>query len=133
MKEITYFHFFYFSDRSKTTNLDDIRNFKVVAAIDIGSTSSWFGSSTVDKFKTNPLNIRVDKNWLDCDSVYLPVKTATCILLKMDESFISLGHKAQENYSELLLDGNADNYLFFDKFKMELYNNEVNSIQCTIL
>lgn len=118
-----------FLDCDQITNLEDFGDFKVVAAIDIGSTSSWYGSSTKDKCKTNPLDIKVDKSWLDSDSLYLPMKTATCILLDTDGNFISLGHKAQGEYAELLLDEKADCYLFFDKFKMELYNNEVNFMQ----
>ncbi|CAC5365025.1 unnamed protein product [Mytilus coruscus] len=109
------------SEKDLTTNTAD---FKVVAAIDIGSTSSWYASSKTDTFKTDPLDIRIDKSWMVGRSSYFPTKTATCILMKGDGSFKSLGHEAQEEYADIILNDEAKHYLFFDKFKMALYNNE---------
>lgn len=90
--------------------------------------SSWCASSTIVSFHTNPLDIKVDQSWMVNGKSYLPINTSTSILMSKEGCFKSLGHEAQQEYSEKQVLGEADNYLFFDKFKMELFNNEVKSL-----
>lgn len=80
-------------------------------------------------FKINPLDIKVDNSWMGSGMSNLPVKTSSCILMKQDGSVQSIGYKAQEEYTELLLNGEADSYLFFEKFKSLLYYDEVKYLQ----
>lgn len=114
---------------SENNTIPTFTDFKLVAAIDLGTTFSGYASSTTAMFKTNPLDIRINPCWFVSGTTYLPMKTETCILMEKNGTFVSLGCEAQDQYADLLLNENADNYSFFEKFKMQLYNSEVKYLQ----
>lgn len=111
-----------YTERDKTTNTKD---FQVVAAIDLGTTFSGFASSTREQFKTNPLDIRKNPRWIINGVKYISMKTDTCILMKQNGNFVALRDVAMDEYADLLQEDKANEYLFFHRFKMELYNKEV--------
>lgn len=100
------------------------KDVKVVGAIDIGTSFSGYASSTREMFKFNPLEIRNIPRWIVTGVGYI-FKTETCILMAQDGNVVALGDEAKDIYADFLEHGKADEYRFFDRFKMLLYNNQV--------
>ena len=94
-------------------------SFKIVAAIDFGTTFSGYAYSFADDKE----KIYTNKNWGQTQG-FLLHKTPTCLLLKPDGEFVAFGFEAVSKYNDLT-EEEADEYYYFDRFKMKLYDNKV--------
>ncbi|XP_071154308.1 heat shock 70 kDa protein 12A-like isoform X2 [Mytilus edulis] len=113
-----------YSDNTERETTQNIGDFKIVAAIDLGTTFSGYASSTREMFKANPLDITKNPRWIINGVKYISLKTDTCILMKKNGNCVALGDVAMDEYADLLQEDKANEYLFFHRFKMELYNKE---------
>ena len=98
------------------------RPFLAVAAIDFGTTYSGCAFSTVDSFKEDPLktfSIEID------DSNAVSYKTPTVLLLTPEGHFHSFGSRAENDYHKLAEKDEADKWYYFNRFKMQLYEEKV--------
>lgn len=101
----------------------------VVAAIDLGTTYSGYAFSE-------------KKSWIDvqcsqwCNGSIMSLKTPTVLLLNPDQSFLAFGYEAENLISEQIddldldegrktLKYNKDEYYYFHRFKMLVFENEV--------
>jgi hypothetical protein len=91
-----------------------------VAAIDLGTTYSGIGFSSRDAFTREPTNVWL-KSWHGTMVTY---KSPTAILFD-HQKFDSFGFEAEDKYTELLLDGEAEDWNYFTRFKMALYEQQV--------
>ena len=92
-----------------------------VVAIDFGTTFSGFAFAFNNK--EGEKRIHMNKEW-GTDQGYSTLKTPTCLLLNADKSFNAFGYEAQDRYAELEEEA-AQQYYYFESFKMTLHNNEV--------
>lgn len=105
---------------------DDIhRKTLMVAAIDFGTSYSGYAFSTVGSYKSNPLEIIHNQSWNSRGKQLISSKTPTCILLTSEKKFVSFGYDAENEYADILLEGEGDNYIFMDKFKMDLHKIKI--------
>lgn len=93
--------------------------FQIVAAIDFGTTFSGYAYS----FASDKETIHVNRNWGQTQG-FLLHKTPTCLLLNPEGQFLAFGFEAVSRYNELGDDEAASHY-YFDRFKMNLYDNKV--------
>lgn len=98
----------------------------LVAAIDFGTTYSGYAFSTRHDFKRDPTNTFL-KQWVDPTSSMMNNKTSTCILFTKKKKFSKFGFEAEAKYLDLILDKDHMNWYFFRRFKMSLYDVQVNS------
>ena len=97
----------------------------VVVAIDFGTTYSGFAFSFIkDEGKDS---VFMNREWLNEQGTRTS-KTPTCLLLKPDLSFASFGYEAVEKYANLQDENSEQKYYFFQHFKMDLHNDEVNML-----
>ncbi|OWF51205.1 heat shock 70 kDa protein 12A-like [Mizuhopecten yessoensis] len=92
----------------------------MVAAIDFGTTYSGYAFSFKEDYKTNPLQISINQNWIAGSRSLVSFKTPTCILFDKSEKFVAFGYAAEDEYSELALDEKHGDYYYFRRFKMTL-------------
>ncbi|XP_071142785.1 heat shock 70 kDa protein 12A-like [Mytilus edulis] len=95
-----------------------------VVAIDFGTTYSGYAFSSRDDFKKDPLKISSNQAWNAGSARHFSLKTPTCLLLNDKEEFVSFGYEAENRYSEIAMDHEQNEYLFFQRFKMQLYKNK---------
>ena len=96
-----------------------------VAAIDFGTTYSGYAVLSIDDFKKDPLKIIANQAWNAGSQRLLSLKTPTCLLLDDKEELVSFGYEAENKYSNSVIDSKQNEYLFFQRFKMQLYKNKV--------
>ena len=98
-----------------------------VAAIDFGTTYSGYAFSTVERYKKNNLDIILNPAWNSGAHELISCKTPTTLLLTKSGEFKSYGYTAEEDYEDILLNKNKEenDYLYFRRFKMELYSRKV--------
>ncbi|XP_069130149.1 heat shock 70 kDa protein 12A-like [Argopecten irradians] len=92
--------------------------YKIVAAIDFGTTFSGYAYT----FVSNRDVIYTNKNWGQTQG-FLLHKTPTSLLLKPDGQFEAFGFEAVSKYNDLSEEEAAE-YYYFDRFKMNLYDNK---------
>ena len=63
---------------------------------------------------------------------HLSLKTPTCLLLDDKEELVSFGYEAENKYSDIVIDRKQNEYLFFQRFKMQLYKNKVSNL-CNLI
>ena len=97
-----------------------------VVAIDFGTTYSGYAFAFMEDFKRDPLKSYTEI-WQG--SGHLSSKAPTTILLTNEEQFDSFGYKAEEKYTELLENDEAEGWRFFKQFKMKLFENKVSSFE----
>ncbi|XP_076107597.1 uncharacterized protein LOC143075902 [Mytilus galloprovincialis] len=97
----------------------------VVAAIDIGTSYSGYAYSTVKAYQTDHLDITCNQSCSSGGKQLISSKTPSCILMTRDKELVSFGYDAEKDYEHIIVEGNADNYYFFDKFKMALHKSKV--------
>ncbi|XP_033742407.1 heat shock 70 kDa protein 12A-like [Pecten maximus] len=97
--------------------------YPIVAAIDFGTTNSGYAFSTIDDYKTSPLKISAI-SWVSGSNRLQSQKTPTCVLFDENKRFHSFGYEAEDKYSDLALDDEEEDWYFFRRFKMELYNRK---------
>ncbi|XP_063413069.1 heat shock 70 kDa protein 12B-like [Mytilus trossulus] len=95
----------------------------LVAAIDFGTTFSGYAFSFKSWFETDPNKIVTNSTWVAGQKNLISLKTPTCILLQPNKSFHSFGYEAEEKYAELALEEEHEDWYFFKRFKMSLFNN----------
>lgn len=95
----------------------------VVVAIDLGTTFSGYAFSTAKDFKKDPAIVYANQIWTGTNQVN--VKCPTCILLDQKKDCIAFGFEAKEKFKEVLKNKEQNEYYFFEKFKMNLYSEQV--------
>ncbi|XP_060065910.1 heat shock 70 kDa protein 12A-like [Ylistrum balloti] len=93
----------------------------LVVALDFGTTNSGYAFSTKHDYSISPLSMSA-VSWGAGTARLQSQKTPTCILFDKNKTFDSFGYKAEDKYSDLSLDEEHDDWYFFRRFKMELYN-----------
>ncbi|XP_063433399.1 heat shock 70 kDa protein 12A-like [Mytilus trossulus] len=101
-------------------------DYLMVASIDFGTAYSGYAFSLTTDFKRDPLLIHSNQNWNAGNAQLMSLKTPTCILLDKDREIKSFGYEAESEYSQLAEEGTdkQEDYYFFYRFKMILYDNE---------
>ena len=99
-----------------------LSKYLVVAAIDFGTTYSGYAFA----FTRDPESIHMMRRWEGGDPGVSNTKTPTTLLLTPDKRFHSFGFGARDFYHDLE-PSEAKKYMYFEKFKMKLYNNEVSN------
>ena len=99
-----------------------------VAAIDFGTTYSGYAFSSIDDFKKDPLKIVANQAWNAGTQRHFSLKTPTCLLLDDNEELVSFGYEAENKYSDIVIHRKQNEYIFFQRFKMQLYQNKVNNL-----
>ena len=99
------------------------KSFLATVAIDLGTTYSGFAFSLNKEQDENSM-IFMNKDWVN-EQGHRTSKTPTCLLLKPDQLFDSFGYKAVERYAYLRSVNKAQDELYFDLFKMAVYNDQV--------
>lgn len=100
-------------------------NHLMVAAIDFGTTYSGYAFSMRGDFKEQPLNINANQSWNAGTKQLLSLKTPTVLLLDKNKTFLSFGYDAENQYTELMMDEEHEEYYYFHRFKMKLHKNMV--------
>ena len=107
----------------------------VVVAVDFGTTFSGYAFSFVsesapsDGVSATPIHMM--RRWEGGDPGVINQKTLTALLLTPDGQFEAFGFTARNVYHDLD-PAEAQRWMYFDKFKMELHSNPVTwcSIMC---
>lgn len=116
------FLFVYLQIPLRETAFSSISNNLCVAAIDFGTTFSGYA------YAYNPNNISVSK-WNAGDWGLVSYKTPTTVLLNKDTNFFAFGFDAETAYSKLCDDGEHEEYYYFHRFKMMLYDKVRTSVR----
>ena len=95
----------------------------VVVGIDFGTTYSGYGFSFRDEYKKDHNKISSNSDWKSGDGL-VTTKTPTVILFDENGKFQSFGYEAEETYTQLLEDGEADGHSYFSTYKMKLFQDE---------
>jgi len=88
------------------------------AAIDFGTTYSGYAFSSKDDYKKEPTKINTNV-WTG--SKLLSLKAPTAVLMDSNQEFMAFGYEAENKYSELVADGDHEEYYYFHRFKMLLH------------
>lgn len=99
----------------------------MVVAIDFGTTYSGYAFSLRSDFDKDPLKIKANQAWVAGHKYHLSLKTPSTLLLDKAGKFIAFGYDAELRYNNIALDETQKDFLYFERFKMSLYNNEVRS------
>ena len=98
----------------------------MVCAIDFGTTFSGYAFQLTSDFIKDPTtNIKTNQVWNAGGAALMSMKTPTCLLLDKNKDFVAFGYDAENQYSELALENEHKDYLFFRRFKMLLHWNPV--------
>ncbi|XP_045202781.2 heat shock 70 kDa protein 12B-like [Mercenaria mercenaria] len=92
----------------------------LVAAIDFGTTYSGYAFSFRHEFECDPLKVSAS-SWTTGSRVSISLKTSSCVLFRPNGQFDSFGFEAEDRYSDLTLDNEHHDWLYFRRFKMMLY------------
>ncbi|XP_052084803.1 heat shock 70 kDa protein 12A-like isoform X1 [Mytilus californianus] len=99
-------------------------NHLMVAALDFGTTYSGYSFSLRDEFVKDPLKIQANPVWKAGSRQFMSMKTPTCLLLDDKREFVAFGYDAENQWADLLLDEEHEEYYYFERFKMNLHNNK---------
>lgn len=94
----------------------------VVAAIDFGTTYSGYAFSFSEDYEKDPTKVYAQTKWVAGSAALMSLKTPTILLLNPDKSFKAFGYEAENEYTQLAEDGEHEDYYYFRRFKMMLYN-----------
>lgn len=92
------------------------------AAIDFGTTYSGYAFSSKDDYKKEPTKINTNV-W--AGSKLLSLKAPTAVLMDSNQEFMAFGYEAENKYSELVADGEHEEYYYFHRFKMLLHDRRI--------
>ena len=106
-------------------NVHAVKERLQVAAIDFGTTYSGYAFSFRSDFLRDPLKI-VTNQWSTGSNQSVSLKTSTCVLFDPQQKFHSFGFDAEDMYAELASNENHDDWYYFKRFKMMLYEKKVN-------
>ena len=102
----------------------DKRKHLMVAALDFGTTFSGYAFSMRHEFEAEPLKIHCNI-WDGGARALSSIKTPTCLLLDKEKKFVAFGYEAENQYADLVMDNEHDDYYFFHRFKMNLHSSKV--------
>ncbi|XP_045203146.2 heat shock 70 kDa protein 12A-like [Mercenaria mercenaria] len=94
-------------------------DYLLVAAIDFGTAYSGYAFSTRTDHGKDPL--KVCANTWGAGNL-MSLKTSTCVLFDRNKKFHSFGFEAEDNYSDFALDEKHQDFYFFRRFKMKLFD-----------
>ncbi|XP_076117122.1 heat shock 70 kDa protein 12A-like [Mytilus galloprovincialis] len=92
------------------------------AAIDFGTTYSGYAFSSTDDYKKEPTKINTNV-WTG--SKLMSLKAPTAVLLDASQEFVAFGYEAENMYSELVSEGEHEDYYYFHRFKMLLHERRI--------
>lgn len=104
--------------------MSQMTNHILVAAVDFGTTYSGYAFSFRHEFKDDPLKIHANQAWNAGGRSLLSLKTPTCLLLNNKKEFVAFGYDAENMFSDIVIEGEQNNYYYFHRFKMNLHNNK---------
>ncbi|XP_061163321.1 heat shock 70 kDa protein 12B-like [Saccostrea echinata] len=96
----------------------------LVAAIDFGTTYSGYAFGMVRDLEEDPMKIHANQAWVSGQQSLLSLKTPTCLLLDNNKKFKSFGYEAENQYSNITMDEETEDYYYFYRFKMNLHESE---------
>lgn len=96
----------------------------VVAAIDFGTTFSGYAFSFLYEYQKDPTKSSTF-SWTAESGGLQSLKTSSCILFDKNGIFHSCGFEAETKYADLALENKHGDWLFFERFKMNLYKQNV--------
>ena len=99
-------------------------SYLVVAAIDFGTTYSGYAFSFRHEYKKDPTKCSTF-TWTAGSGGLQSLKTSSSILFDKRGHFDSCGFEAEDKYSELAIDNEHHDWMFFKRFKMNLYRQIV--------
>ena len=99
----------------------------MVCAIDFGTTYSGYAYS----MRSDPMKIFCPQ-WTSRTSTLASYKTPTTVLLDREQKFVEFGYEAAKMYSEYVEEDKADDYFYFRRFKMMLYENTMKEVSTRI-
>ena len=95
----------------------------MVAAIDFGTTYSGYAFSLRHEFQEDPLKVST-QTWTAPSGGLVSLKTPTTLLLKGNGDFDSFGYDAESAYTDLANDEEHEEYYYFRRFKMSLFQQK---------
>lgn len=101
------------------------RKRSVTVAIDFGTTYSGFGFAEANV--SGESGIQVFRGW-GRGQGFSFYKTPTSVLLAPDGNFSKFGHAAVEAYAKNLAKGNNQDIIYFERFKLVLYNTKASGL-----
>ncbi|XP_052089610.1 uncharacterized protein LOC127726324 [Mytilus californianus] len=96
--------------------------YRVCAAIDFGTAYSGYAFSSKDDYTKEPTKT-YSAIW--SGSKLLSLKAPTVVLLNKSQEFVAFGYEAENMYSELVSDGDHEDYYYFHCFKMLLHQRRI--------
>lgn len=99
-------------------------DYLLVAAIDFGTTYSGYAFGMVGDLEKDPMKIHANQAWVSGQKNLLSLKTPTCLLLNENQQFKSFGYEAENQYNNIMMDEETENFYYFYRFKMNLHENE---------
>ena len=99
-----------------------------VAAIDFGTTFSGYAFGGREELEVNPTKTSAPV-WQAADGGLISSKTPTTVLLDKDENLVEFGFDAETAYAELSEDEEHEEYYYFRRFKMMLYDKVRKSVR----
>lgn len=102
----------------------DSKEHLVVAAVDFGTTYSGYAFSFFHEYKKEPTKSST-YTWTAGSGSLLSLKTSSCILFDENGIFHSCGFEAETKYADLALENKHGDWFFFERFKMNLYKQNV--------
>mgnify|MGYP003691820595 CR=1 FL=1 len=124
---LIFFHYFdYIQNINSVRRVADMSSSTklLVAAIDFGTTYSGYAFSFKHEHDSDPLKV-CSNNWTAGSRSLVSLKTPTCVLFNKDKEFDSFGYEAEDKYSDLAEDEEHQDWFFFKRFKMSLFNKAV--------
>lgn len=106
------------------SNMEE-RKRSVTVAIDFGTTYSGFGFAEANV--SGESGIQVFRGW-GRGQGFSFYKTPTSVLLAPDGNFSKFGHAAVEAYAKNLAKGNNQDIIYFERFKLVLYNTKASGL-----
>ena len=107
---------------------DTWKEFLVCAAIDFGTTYSGYAFSTLNDFTSDPTKCSTFL-WTSGCGNFVSMKTSTCVLFDEKKRFCAFGFEAEEKYANLALERKHQDWYFFRRFKMKLYEERVSYVE----
>ena len=100
-------------------------NFKIIAAITLGTPFSGYAYSSKTTFRRDPLKVLQKERWYSDSISRKIIKTATCLLLRKNMEFVAFGYDALKRYGHLKYQGKHKAYILFRGFNLQLYDSQV--------
>lgn len=97
-------------------------NALLLVAIDLGNTFSGYAYAINSEIQNDQCKIYVP-TWIASTGALISSKTPSTILLDMDTKFVAFGFEAESEYTNLLENGDGDDYFYFCHLKMMLYEH----------